>query len=241
MKIWPAIDLLEGKCVRLRQGDFSKSTIYSDKPLEVVSWLLEMGAEQIHVVDLSRAQNPEDSQIKWIKQICANSSVFVQVGGGVRTLDQASKLIDVGVKRLVLGSLAVTNPELTSQILNLKAEFVLAVDVKESGNEFYVATQAWSKMTRLTPEFLLAHYPQAKTILCTDIQRDGELLGPNLQLYSRLRKNLPHLEILASGGVESLDNLKDLQAIRVNGVVVGKALYEGRFTLKEALQCLRKG
>ena len=239
MKIWPAIDLLEGKCVRLTQGDYSQCKIYDSDPVVVAKKFEAEGAQQIHVVDLSRAKNPMNSQIGLIERICKQTELLVQVGGGIRSLQDAKDLIAAGAKRLVIGSLAVTNPSLTQEILSLFGDCVLALDVQASRGDYFVSTQAWTVVSKMTPESIVSDYPKAKSILCTDISRDGKLSGPSIELYSRLRKSLGEVEILASGGVNSLDDLRELQKTGCEGVIVGKAFYEERFSLKEALACLR--
>lgn len=239
MKIWPAIDLLEGKCVRLIQGDYTQCTIYDSDPVVVAKKFEAEGARQIHLVDLSRAKNPKDSQINLIERICRQTELFVQVGGGIRSLRDAEDLMAAGASRLVIGSLAVTNPSLTEEILSLFGESVLALDVQVSRGDYFVATHAWTVVSEMTPESIVAAYPKVKSILCTDISRDGKLNGPSLALYSRLRKSLDEVEIIASGGVNSLDDLRELQKTGCEGAIIGKAFYEGRFSLKEALACLQ--
>ncbi|MBK8202927.1 MAG: 1-(5-phosphoribosyl)-5-[(5-phosphoribosylamino)methylideneamino]imidazole-4-carboxamide isomerase [Bdellovibrionales bacterium] len=239
MKIWPAIDLLEGKCVRLTQGDYSQCKIYDSDPVVVAKKFEAEGAKQIHVVDLSRAKNPTNSQIGLIERICKQTELLVQVGGGIRSLQDAKDLIAAGAKRLVIGSLAVTNPSVTQEILSLFGGCVLALDVQASRGDYFVATQAWTVVSKMTPESIVSDYPKAKSILCTDISRDGQLSGPSIELYSRLRKSLGEVEILSSGGVNSLDDLRELQKTGCEGVIVGKAFYEERFSLKEALECLQ--
>ncbi|MBK7842788.1 MAG: 1-(5-phosphoribosyl)-5-[(5-phosphoribosylamino)methylideneamino]imidazole-4-carboxamide isomerase [Bdellovibrionales bacterium] len=239
MKIWPAIDLLEGKCVRLIQGDYSQCKIYDSDPVVVAKKFEAEGAKQIHLVDLSRAKNPMDSQINLIEQICKQTELLVQVGGGIRSLRDAEDLMAAGASRLVIGSLAVTNPSLTEEILSLFGDSVLALDVQVSRGDYFVATHAWTVVSEMTPESIVAGYPKVKSILCTDISRDGKLNGPSLALYSRLRKSLGEVEIIASGGVNSLDDLRELQMTGCEGAIIGKAFYEGRFSLKEALACLQ--
>ncbi len=239
MKIWPAIDLLEGKCVRLTQGDYSQCKIYDSDPVVVAKKFEAEGAKQIHVVDLSRAKNPMSSQIGLIEGICKQTELLVQVGGGIRSLQDAKDLIAAGAKRLVIGSLAVTNPSLTQEILSLFGGCVLALDVQASRGDYFVATHAWTVVSKMTPESIMSDYPKAKSILCTDISRDGKLSGPSIELYSRLRKSLGEVEIIASGGVNSLNDLRELQKTGCEGVIVGKAFYEERFSLKEALECLQ--
>ncbi len=247
MKIWPAIDLLEGKCVRLVEGSYSQSTVYSTDPVEMAKKFADEGTKRIHVVDLSRARNPQNSQIKVIEKIISHTSLSLQVGGGIRTQNDAQELKSIGVKRIILGSIAVKNYEETQKIIELNMEIVLALDVREQEGGYKVATDAWAKTSTLTPQEMWEKYPHVKSLLCTDISRDGRLEGPNFSLYRELRlqiqqKNqqrnqLSGIELLASGGVKSIDDLYKLNELGCDGVVLGKSLYENKFNLREALAC----
>lgn len=238
MKIWPAIDLLDGQCVRLTEGDYSRRKIYASDPVAVAKEFEAAGVTRLHMVDLSRAKNQSDSQLNIIAKICQQTSLLVQVGGGIRSVEDGKQLMEAGVRRLVLGSLSLINPEVTREMFQLPVEVVLALDVREQQGEFFVATQAWSKLSEFTPEDVLSRYPLARAVMCTDIGRDGKLCGPSFHLYERLLQNLDlQIEVIASGGVHCLEDLHRLRRLGCSGVILGKALYEGKINLQEALAC----
>ena len=242
MIVYPAIDLRQGKCVRLQQGRFDQVTTYADDPLAVARAYAAEGAAWLHVVDLDGAKDGNAAQTDLILRIAAEVGLKVQTGGGIRSEKQIQAYLDGGVARVVIGSLALTNPGLVGAWLGEfgRDRIVLALDVRpaEDGS-WHVATHGWQKdsgktLTAVIDEFGVA---SLRHLLCTDVARDGLLAGPNLALYQEIRSAYPGLELQASGGVASLDDLQVLKAAGVAGVVVGKALYEKRFTLAEALAC----
>jgi phosphoribosylformimino-5-aminoimidazole carboxamide ribotide isomerase len=239
VQFWPAIDLIDGACVRLTKGDYGTKKIYSEDPVAVANSFLQQGADRIHVVDLNRAKDPTNHQMQVIAAICQQTPLKVQVGGGIRSFEDCGELIDLGVERVVIGSLAVKQPDLTNRILDKYPNTVLAMDVVEDLlGEFRVATNAWQQIEDgLRLEDLLDRYPNVQAILCTDIQRDGCLAGPNFELYENLKVRHPGIELLASGGVRDQRDMMRLSRIGVDGAVVGKALYEGRISIGEGLQC----
>lgn len=242
MDIYPAIDLCDGHCVRLFQGDFGKKKVYSDSPLEVALSFERQGAKWLHVVDLDGAKGGEMSQKKLVLRLASESSLKVQVGGGVRTQNEVEDLLKHGVQRVVLGSLVVGKPTLVKEFLkNFGAEsLTLALDVDFDAKENpLIKTQGWQKGSSLllwdvVEEFLTSG---ARYFLCTDIKKDGSLQGTNEKLYRKACQLYPQLKWLASGGVASLQNVISLKKIGVSGVILGKSLYEKKLTVKEALTC----
>lgn len=242
MDIYPALDLHEGKCVRLHQGEFKKKTVYSSSPLEVASFFAEAGAKWIHIVDLSGAQKGSMIQEDLILKIAKEIPVKIQVGGGIRTQKQVDSLLKNGVERVVLGSLILENPSLVKKCLKDfgSEHLTLAVDVNfKEKEQAFLRTQGWQKKTPLLLWEVVEEFScyRALHFLCTDIQKDGCLRGINKALYREASKKHPHLNWIASGGVTSLRDLSFLKTLGMSGVILGKALYEMRFTLKEALAC----
>ncbi len=242
MIFYPAIDLINGKCVRLSQGDFARAKNYDHDPFMVARGYAESGAEYVHVVDLDGARAGSSKQVELIGAISKASGLKVQSGGGIRTVEDAHRLLDSGVSQLVIGSLAVTQPLVTQKIFDAVTaqRFTLAVDVRlDPAGTPLVATEGWQVSEGKSLWDLLKTYSTLglKRLLCTDIGRDGMLGGPNLALYQEIHKRYPLLEVQASGGVSSLTDIRELNAAGIPAVIIGKALFEGKFTLREALQC----
>jgi phosphoribosylformimino-5-aminoimidazole carboxamide ribotide isomerase len=242
MIVYPAIDLRHGRCVRLSQGQFDQATIYPDDPLTVARDFAAAGAAWLHIVDLDGAKDGNAAQTGLIKRIAAHSGLKVQTGGGIRSEDQINAYLDSGIARVVIGSLALTNPGLVASWLDRfgRDRVVLALDVKPVGDDAWrVATHGWQKDSGKTLFEVIDEYGAAylRHLLCTDVARDGLLGGPNVTLYREVHARYPKLVVQASGGIASLDDLRALKAAGVAGAVVGKALYEGRVTLAEALAC----
>jgi phosphoribosylformimino-5-aminoimidazole carboxamide ribotide isomerase len=240
MEIYPAIDLMHGKCVRLTGGDFDAPTFYEEDPFSVARNWQAAGAQWLHVVDLDGARDPKNRQFRTIAALAAETSLKIQTGGGVRTADDVREMLSLGASRVIIGSLSVTNPELTKTILTKfgPEKIVLALDARgdfEKG--FFVSTAGWKDTSNMKIEVLLELYKGlVKHILCTDISKDGMLQGPNATLYHHLCKEAPDLKIQASGGVAQLSDLDDLKASGASAAIVGKALYEKKFTLDAALK-----
>ena len=240
MKIYPAIDLIEGNCVRLEKGNFNSTKVYSALPEEVALDYEKQGAKYLHVVDLDGAKAKTPLQTNLIVRIAHRSGLSVQTGGGIRTKEQIRHLIENGIDRVVIGSLAIREPELVREFL---VEFggnriTLALDVRiTEKNNPELATDGWLSGGKATLWELLEYFSNVPelSILCTDIERDGMLLGPNLELYKEVLRRHPSTALQASGGVAHLSELISLQQIGCDGVIIGKALYENRFTLNEAL------
>lgn len=238
----PAIDLIEGKVVRLYQGDYAKKTQYELDPVEVVKNYAEQGAKILHIVDLTGAKDPAKRQIPLIKSMVATGLMSFQAGGGVRSKQDVVDLLDAGVDRVVIGSLAVSEQALVASWFEEfgPEKIVLALDINidENGNKF-VATHGWQKDSGVSIETLIAHYAKVglKHVLCTDISKDGTLSGANNALYQEVVADFPTIQWQASGGIGSLDDINALKPTRVQGVILGRSLLEGKFSLKEAIAC----
>lgn len=239
MQIYPAIDLRQGKCIRLQQGKFEQPTEYSADPLAVAKDFLNQGAEWLHIVDLDAAKDPEQSQVKLIAELIKTTNLKIQVGGGIRSEAQIKNLLDLGAARVIIGSLAAKNSELVSGWLQKfgNDRVVIALDVQNHNDEFYVALQGWQQLSEYKLFDLLDYYAvnNLTHLLCTDISRDGMLTGPNFNLYQKIMRHLPKLQLQASGGISGLEDLKSLRQQSLSGVIIGRALYEKKFTLSEAL------
>lgn len=238
MILFPAIDLMDGRCVRLTQGRFDAKKIYGD-PVEQLRLIEAAGSEYAHVVDLDGARDPSRRQFATIRNLIRSTRVKLQIGGGIRSVDQAKELLDCGADRVVIGSMLVKNRALSETLLSQLGgrRITAAFDVRLRRAVARVAVSGWTEDGEVL-DVLLARYRALglKRVLCTDIDRDGTLLGPNVGLYKRLAHDYRDLEFQASGGVSSLADLKSLDAARVHSAIVGKAFYEGKIDLKEALR-----
>ncbi len=231
MKIIPAIDLVDGKCVRLTQGDFKKKKIYREDPVAVAREFEDAGLEYLHLVDLDGAKKGKVVNWKVIIEIQEKTILRVDVGGGVQSTEEVSQLLDLGIERINIGTIAVTNPEkLQGWMQDYGAEnFILSADLR--GDE--VQIHGWQSASVLTVYDLVSQFlPSGLQYLsCTDINTDGTLVGPNFGLYKKLKKRFPELKITASGGVGSVEDLLQLQYIKLDAAIVGSALYEGKIKL----------
>lgn len=232
MKIIPAIDILDNKLVRLEKGKFQSSKIYSDNPLEVAKSFDGFGFEWLHIVDLSGSKSGKISTIDLLDKIKNKTRLKIQFGGGIRSLEDAKQLINY-VDRIIIGSLSVTNKNEFEKIISEIGEqkIICAVDVKNER----VMIKGWTFDSELTLQNHIGYCSSVgiKNFLVTDIERDGMLTGPNINLYSKLISNYPSLNFIASGGISSFDDLIDLKKINAYAVVVGKAIYENKISLKE--------
>ena len=240
--IYPAIDLMDGGCVRLFKGDFNQRTDYAVSPLDVAKGYAAAGAEWMHIVDLDGAKHGKTEQADLIMEIARESGLQIQTGGGLRELAQIQRLLSGGVNRVVIGSLAVTNPQMVkfwiSEIGQEQICVALDVNIGEDG-EPYPATRGWTEASERTLWHVLDDYMGTglKTILVTDIGRDGVEGGSNVELYQQIMINYPTLNLITSGGVGTLDHVSALKELNPYGIIIGKALYEDRFTLEEAISC----
>ena len=239
--IIPAIDLIDGHVVRLYQGDYNQKTQYQLDPIDVVHQYADAGAQWLHIVDLTGAKDVEKRQLDLIKKMVDTGRMSFQSGGGIRSETDVSGLLDIGVKRVVIGSLAVKQPELVkSWITTYGPEaIVLALDVNiNAQGQKCIATHGWQEDSGVEIEGLLEDMLSvgAKHVLCTDISRDGTLQGANAELYAEMKAQFPTVVWQASGGIGSLDDIERLKPTSVDGVILGRALLEGKFTLKQAIQ-----
>jgi phosphoribosylformimino-5-aminoimidazole carboxamide ribotide isomerase len=241
MIVIPAIDLRDGRVVRLRQGDYARETNYDIAPQALAENYAQAGACWLHMVDLDGARVGSFANLAVIAAIAANNRLRVQAGGGVRTIDDVQRLFDHGVARVVLGSVAVRDPQ---SVLEWIARFgtekiCVALDTRKNNGSWELPVSGWTESASATLDELAPLYAAngARHLLCTDIARDGMLSGPNLDLYRHLQTIAPMLEVQASGGVR---DLLDVQALRVSGVsgaILGRSLLEGKLDLREALTC----
>jgi phosphoribosylformimino-5-aminoimidazole carboxamide ribotide isomerase len=234
MILYPAMDLMGGKVVRLAQGRFEDATTYASDPAEALAAFAAAGAAWAHVVDLDGARARKPVQHDLIARLAAKAPLKLQVAGGFRERDQLARMFDAGVGRVVIGSLAVEDPVLTQALLD---EFggdriTFAFDVKVEGGYPLVYTRGWTHYTGLDAITLARRYRGGRHLLVTDIAKDGMLRGPNFALLAELQERLPEYDIQASGGVTSLEDLRELTT---SGVILGRALWEGRIDLKDAL------
>ena len=238
----PAIDLIDGKVVRLFQGDYSQKTNYQYTVKERQQAYSDAGAKVMHFVDLDGAKDSTKRQLSTLKTVMNHPSMIIQVGGGIRCQEDVEQLLELGVNRVVIGSLAIKQPKLVLEWLNIYGgeKIVLALDIKidELGNKT-LPTHGWLQDSGVNLEDLLDAYISAgiKHILCTDISKDGTLTGSNVDLYSELCQKYPSVAWQASGGIGSLNDIKALIPTGVKGVILGRSLLEGKFTLEQAIAC----
>ena len=234
MIIYPAIDLYDKKAVRLYKGDYNEMTVYSDNPCEIAEDFYNAGARYMHVVDLEGAKTGETPNIDVIKKLAAIPDMFVEVGGGIRSLEVARRYVEAGVDRIILGTAALKDREfLLAAIESFGDKVAVGVDIKDS----YVAVKGWVEKSEVLAMDFLAELDSigVKTVICTDISKDGAMMGTNLSLYRTLSEKFG-MQIIASGGVSSIDDVKKLREMNLYGAIVGKAYYTGAISLKEALE-----
>lgn len=236
MRIYPAIDIKDGKCVRLFKGKFDDVTVYGDNPAQMAKKWESLGAEFIHVVDLDGALAGDSVSAEAIKSICDSVNVSVQTGGGVRTLEDIEKRLSWGVKRVILGTVAVNDPDFVKNaIKNFGAEsIVVGIDAKDG----FAATHGWEKVSKISAIEFAKRMQDigVKTIVYTDIATDGTLGGSNVAAMREMALAVPQIDVIASGGIGSMQDILALDGSGVGGVIVGKALYTERVDLKEAIE-----
>lgn len=236
MEVIPAIDILDGKCVRLRQGRFDQVSVYFEDPVDAAKLWADQGAKRIHVVDLKGSKLGEPQETDTIKRIVASVDIPVQLGGGIRTINQALTVLDLGVERVIIGTSAVADEDLARNFFSsLKDRVVLAIDARDGR----VAVKGWEELTNYDAIEFARRMEKlgAPRVIYTDISRDGMLTGANIGAIKRLAEALS-IPIIASGGISTIDDLKALKALEsigVEGAIVGKALYSGELKLSEAL------
>ncbi|WP_235298950.1 1-(5-phosphoribosyl)-5-[(5-phosphoribosylamino)methylideneamino]imidazole-4-carboxamide isomerase [Portibacter marinus] len=233
MRIIPAIDIIEGKAVRLEKGNFLKKKVYADKPLEVAKSFEDHGLRYLHLVDLDGAKSGRVMHQKILEEIKSGTSLIVDYGGGIRTLEDGESLKDAGADQINLGSIAVKNLVLTERFLkSFGPEFViLSPDVK--GKQ--IAIHGWQEESEVQIfDFIKDyHLKGVNYFVCTDISKDGMLAGSSVDLYKEIIDRQPDIKLIASGGVTKIQELEELKELGVNGAIIGKAIYEGRMTLRD--------
>lgn len=238
MIILPAIDLRENQCVRLVQGDFDKLTVYSSDPGDMAIKWENMGAEYLHLVDLDGARSEALINEKSIEKIVKNIDIPVQIGGGIRNEERVETLLNLGVSRVILGTAAVENIDLVKRLLAKfgSDKIVVGIDAKDGK----VATRAWEHISQVDSLTLAKELEKIglKTIVYTDIAKDGMLQGPNFEIYEKLMEETD-LDIVASGGVTSLEDVKKLKEMKLYGAIIGKAFYENLLSFEEVMECLK--
>lgn len=236
----PAIDLRGGRVVRLKQGDYAQQTVYADDPLAVGRGHAEAGARWLHVVDLDGARAGQFDNLVAIEAL-AKLGMQVQAGGGVRSEADVRRLRDAGVTRVVVGSVAIRSPELVATWLATfgPEHLTIALDTRRVDGHWSLPSAGWTQAESGTLDQLAPWYAErgARHLLCTDIDRDGMLAGCNLDLYRHLAAMVPTLQVQASGGVRALEDIIAARGAGASGIILGRALLEGRFTLREALAC----
>ena len=237
MLIFPAIDLYEGKAVRLFKGDYAQMTVYSDKPWEFAKDFENQGATCLHMVDLEGAKTGETPNLETIRKIVASTNLFVEVGGGIRSMEVVEAYLSAGVSRVILGTAAVTDEAfLKAAVAAYGEKIAVGVDLKDGK----VAIKGWTETSDLDA-FTFCKKMQdmgVKTIICTDISKEGVMQGANHDLYASLMEQFS-LDIIASGGVSSMEDVKKLTAKNMYGAIIGKAYYTGAVSIREAVEAAK--
>ena len=237
MNLFPAIDLYDKKAVRLFKGDYAQMTIYSDKPWEIAKDFEQKGAKFIHVVDLEGAKTGLTPNLDVVKRIAVETDLFLEIGGGIRDMKTVKAYLENGADRVILGTSAVNDEAFLKEALFAYGEKIaVGADVKDG----YIAIKGWIEKSQYSLDEFLSKMQNlgVKTIICTDISKDGAMKGTNLALYSELSKKYT-LDIVASGGVSSIDDVKALNEMNLYGAIIGKAYYTGAIDLKEAIEVVK--
>ena len=237
MLILPAIDLYGGKAVRLYKGRYDQMTVYNDDPSSVALDFKASGASWMHLVDLEGARDGNTPNLETVARLVSVSGLSAEIGGGIRDLDTIAKYLDIGVERVILGTAAVTDPELVpTAVRKYGSHIAVGADLRDG----FVAIKGWLENSSLTADQFFIRMTDAgvQTVICTDISKDGAMSGTNTELYRTLSAQYP-VNIIASGGVSSLQAVKDLRALDLYGAIIGKAYYTGDITLSEAIGVAR--
>ena len=237
MLLYPAIDLYEEKAVRLLKGEYQKMTVYSENPVAVAKDFQKAGATSIHLVDLEEAKFGTAPNLDTIAAILRETNLFVEVGGGIRSMEVIEKYLSLGVNRVILGTAAVTDRAFLEEALRTYGERIaVGVDLKDG----YVAIKGWTETSAWTADAFFADLQKlgVQTVICTDISRDGAMQGTNRELYRTLSERYP-IQLIASGGVSDLEDVRALKEMNLYGAIIGKAYYTGAIDLREALEVCR--
>jgi phosphoribosylformimino-5-aminoimidazole carboxamide ribotide isomerase len=237
MIVIPSIDIKDGKCVRLKQGDFEQMFVYGIKPQDIAKTYSQKGVKTIHIVDLDGAKNGKICQFDTIKLIRDNFEGIIQIGGGIKNNEDIDKLLELKINRIVLGSIAVKDIKKTQEFFKKYGNeiIMLALDFKLINNIPYLAISGWQETSNKTIDVLLAEYPTLKYLLSTDISKDGMQIGFNADFYKILAKKYPKLNIQVSGGVSSLEDINKIKELNIYGAVIGKALFESKISLDDII------
>lgn len=239
IQIIPAIDIIEGKCVRLTQGDYSQKTIYNEDPLEVAKRFEDIGITRLHLVDLDGAKKGEVVNLKVLEKISLKTKLVIDFGGGIKSDHSIQNVFNAGAALATIGSLAVKQPEVLFDWLKKYSadKIMLGADVKKEN----IAIGGWLEETDLNViDFMkINFYKGISNIFCTDISKDGLLQGPSTDLYKKIMSSIPGLKLIASGGVSNMKDVLELEEIGCGGVIIGKAIYEGRITMNELKNYIR--
>ena len=234
MNVIPAIDLIGGRAVRLQKGDYDKVTVYSNDPVSVAKSFEQSGASFMHVVDLDGAKDGSTANLETIKNIVESTSLFVEVGGGIRNIETVRRYLDMGVGRVIIGTAAVKDPEFLKEAVKEYGERIaVGIDIKDG----MVAIKGWTEISDMSCNDFCRMLEEigVTTVICTDISKDGMMSGTNLELYRGLNRDFS-IRIIASGGVSTLDDVRALKEMKVFGAILGKALYTGAIELSEAVR-----
>lgn len=236
IKIIPAIDIINGHCVRLSQGDYQRITDYSESPAAMAENFEALGFKRLHVVDLDGARSGKVINIKALKEITSRTNLIVDFGGGIKSEEDLKNVFEAGASAVSIGSIAVSDPDIVSLWADSfgAEKFIISADVRDN----IVRTNGWTKNSSITLNQLISRYrnKNIRRVLCTDISRDGMLCGSNIELYQTIMEQFPDCKLIASGGISSLDDIKKLDEAKIPAVVIGKAIYEQQINLEELAQ-----
>lgn len=237
MLIYPAIDLYEKEAVRLFKGDYAQKTVYSTDPVSVAADFRRQGAERVHLVDLEGARDGNTPNFDIVCAIKRETGLFCEIGGGIRSMQTVEKYLDAGIDRVILGTAAVTDGAFLSEVAaKYGGQLAVGADIKDG----YVAIKGWTKSSGVTAEDFFEKLEETGigTVICTDISRDGAMKGTNRELYRELSGKFS-MDLIASGGVSSLDDVRALAAMNIHGAIIGKAYYTGAIVLSEAIEAAK--
>lgn len=236
IKIIPAIDIINGHCVRLSQGDYQRITDYSESPAAMAENFEALGFKRLHIVDLDGARSGKVINIKALKEITSRTNLIVDFGGGIKSEEDLKNVFEAGASAVSIGSIAVSDPDIVSLWADSfgAEKFIISADVRDN----IVRTNGWTKNSGITLNQLISRYrnKNIRRVLCTDISRDGMLCGSNIELYQTIMEQFPDCKLIASGGISSLDDIKKLDEAKIPAVVIGKAIYEQQINLEELAQ-----
>lgn len=240
-EVIPAIDLINGECVRLSMGDYEKMKKYGSNPVEMALWFESLGFKKLHIVDLEGAKQERPVNLLVLERIAIKTSLEIQFGGGIKNQEIARQVFDSGAHSIICGSISVTNPEIMNDLISTygPAKIILALDIKEDK----IAIKGWKEQSNNDIYEFISIYTTfgINRIICTDISKDGMLLGPSFELYKDLKNSFPLVQIIASGGVSNEKDIFALAKTGASGVVVGKAFYENKINIEELRKWLQNG